>query len=126
MSEPQDVLIQASPQDLAHKWADKVPDGNVCYWTVNGTPRRTEPGRRVYFASTSIEDIYAWAEIVELEDGKIWFEPVQETHLPCLDDAPTRGFRYIDPLLPRLQETDWGEKPTGEIVVNDQVGGQDG
>lgn len=117
----QDIIIHASAQDLGHKWVAKLGDDERAYWRVNGTPRQTEPGRRIWFEHN--ERIHAWGEIVELEDGRIWFDGARETHLPCLDDAPTRGFAYIDPLFPRLEETEWHVQDTGEIVMPD--GGTD-
>lgn len=112
-----DVLIHAGSQDLAHKWTEKLAADEQAYWRVNGTPRQTEPGQRVWFEYNGT--IHAWGEIVDLEDGRIWFDGAHEVHLPCLDDAPTRGFTYIQPLLPRLQEAEWHVEPTGEIVLPD-------
>lgn len=110
-----DVLIHAGASDLAHKRPDKLGDDEVAYWTVSGTPRQTEPGRQVWFEYDDI--IHAHGEITAVEDGRIYFDAAKETHVPCLDDAPTRGFTYIDPLVPRLDDTDWHVEPTGETVV---------
>lgn len=114
-----DVLIHAGPQDLAHKRVERLASDELAYWRVTGTPRQTKPGRRVWFEHNGT--INAWGEIVELEDGRIWFDGAHETYVPCLDDAPTRGFTYIDPLLPRLEQAEWHTEPTGEIVVEDAL-----
>ena len=113
----QDILIHAGAQDLGHKWVTNLSDDELAYWRVSGTPRQTEPGHRIWFEHNGT--IHAWGEIVSLDDGRIWFDGARQTHVPCLDDAPTRGFTYIDPLLPRLEETEWHEKDSGEIVVPD-------
>lgn len=116
-----DVLISVSPSDLAGKWRANLTSEMRAYWRVSGTPRQTEPGRRVWFESTLLEDtIFAWGEILDLTDGRLWFDAAHETHLPALDDAPSRGFTYIEPLLPRLADTEWHTAPTGEIVVTDR------
>lgn len=112
-----DVLIQSGAQDLAHKRPSNLGPDEVAYWRVTGTPRQTEPGQRIWFASPLLDCIHAWGEITRIEAGRIYFDAAHETHLPCLDDAPTRGFTYIDPLLPRLEDAEWSEEPTGEIVV---------
>jgi len=99
-----DVLIRAGANDIAHKWATNVPSGHECYWTVNGTPRQTEPGRRIWVVSPTLGDIFAWGEITKLEDGKIWFTPLRETHVEPPEQPPTRGFTYTDPVVEQLAE----------------------
>lgn len=101
--EPKDVLINADTGDLAGKWLPQLPDDHEAYWRVSGTPRQTEPGQTVWFAHDPA-GIFAWGRITRLEDGRLWFDGARETDLPCLDDAPTRGFTYIDPLRDRLQD----------------------
>ena len=98
----EDVLIRASATKIAHKWATNVPAGHECYWTVNGTPRRTEPGRQIWFACPHTEMIYAGATITKVEDGRIWFTPLRETDVEPPTEPPTRGFTYIEPLAERL------------------------
>lgn len=124
-----DVLIRAGASDLGHKWVETLGADERAYWRVNGTPRRTAAGRRVWFAH--LDRIHAWGEITDLTDGRIWFDGAHQTDLPCLDDAPTRGFTYIDPLLPRLENAEWRTLPNGEIEVlsdgrDSPGGGSDG
>lgn len=116
-TEPKDVLVHASARDLAGKWAVNVASDERCYWRVSGTPKQTEAGRRIWFEDGGT--IHAWGEIVEVTDGRIWFEAAYGTHLPCFDDAPTRGFTYIEPLLPRLDDAEWSNEPDGKISVEE-------
>ena len=118
-----DVLIEAGAQTLAHKWRPTLAPDEEAYWRVSGTPRQTEPGRRVWFAAPRLDVIHAWGKITALDDGRLWFDGARGTHVPCLDDPPTRGFTYIDPLLPRLEDVEWEEQPTGRIEVVDAAGG---
>lgn len=99
-----DVLIHARAQDLAHKWAENLGPDEEAFWRVNGTPRQTDPGSRVWFEDNGT--IYAWGEITALEDGRLWFDGARRTDVPCIDDAPTRGFTYVEPLIQRLQDAD--------------------
>lgn len=91
-----DVLVAAGADQLAHKWAGTVPEGHDCYWRVNGTPRRTGEGRRIWFAREG--RLFATADILAVEKGRIWFEPVHPVDLPSPAEAPTRGFAYIEPV----------------------------
>lgn len=97
-----DVLIHAPATDLAHKWSENLGTDEIAYWRVTGTPRQTEPGQKVWFEYDG--RIHSWATITDLADGRLYFDGAQQTDLPCPDDAPTRGFTYIDPLEPRLKE----------------------
>lgn len=103
---PHDVLIHAGAQNLAHKWMENLGPDEEAFWRVNGTPRQTELGRRVWFEDNGT--IFAWGEITALDDGRLWFDGARQTDVPCIDDAPTRGFTYIDPLIPRLLDADTG------------------
>jgi len=118
-----DVLIQATQSELFHKQPVNLEEDEEVFWRVSGTPRETEPGRRIWFSYNG--SIHAQGTITELEDGRIWFDSAKSTHVPCLDDAPTRGFTYIEPLLPRLEETDWSVEETGEIVIEQEVATRD-
>lgn len=92
-----DVVIGTTETQLEHKYAENVPDGHECYWTVSGTPRQTAPGRRVWFTFRPTERVFATAEITRLEDGKLWFTPVRRVETrKCLRTAP-RGFKYTEP-----------------------------
>lgn len=102
MTESNDVLIHAGAQDVNHKLKSNLAADEWAYWRVNGTPRQTEAGRRIWFEYNG--RIHAWGEIVDLEDGRIYFDGAEQTDLPCPDDAPKRGFTYVDPLLPRLEQ----------------------
>lgn len=110
-----DVLISASSSDIAHKRVTNLSSHEEAFWRVSGTPQQTGPGRRVWFVDR--DTIHAYGEITALEDGRLWFDGAHETYLPCLDDAPTRGFCYIEPLIPRLDDTDWSVTDAGEFVV---------
>jgi len=101
-----DVLIHTSASNLGHKWLINLGPDEEAFWRVNGTLRQTETGRRVWFED--IGRIHAWGKITALEDGRLWFDGARQVDLPCLDDAPSRGFTYIEPLVPRLAEHDFG------------------
>ena len=99
----QDVLIHADPEEVAHKHLDEIAHVEDAYWRVNGEPRRTEPWCRIWFEDDG--RIHAWGIITDVEDGRIWFDGARSTDLPCPVDAPTRGFKYVDSLTPRLSES---------------------
>ena len=90
-----DVVIRSTADKLAHKWEGNVPADHECYWTVSGTPRQTTAGNRIWFVREN--HAFATAEITDVEDGRIWFEPLRSVDMPMPEDAPTRGFRYINP-----------------------------
>ena len=100
MTESQDVLIHASHSDVAHKHRPALAADEEAYWRVNGTPRQTEPGQRIWFEDHG--RIHAWGLITALEDGRLWFDRARLVDLPCPEDAPTRGFTYVEPLAGRL------------------------
>lgn len=89
-----DVLIYADRDDVRHKHRENVESGHECYWTVSGTPRQTGPGAAILFSDG--ETVHARAEIVAVEQGRIWFEPVAwvDEELPA--EPVTRGFKYVD------------------------------
>lgn len=89
-----DVLIRSSASAVEHKMAGEVPDGEVCYWSVHGTPRQTEPGCRIWFSRDG--RLFASGEITGVEDGRIWFEPLQTEDRDAPEDPPSRGFQYIE------------------------------
>lgn len=37
-----------------------------------------------------------------MEEGRLWFDAAHPVDVPCLDDAPSRGFAYITQLSLRL------------------------
>ena len=89
-----DVLIYADRVDVEHKLRGNLADEHDrCYWTVSGTPRQTEPGCRVLF--TDGERVHAAGEITDVEDGRLWFDPLErvDEELPC--EPTTRGFKYV-------------------------------
>lgn len=89
-----DVLISATEDAVEHKMVGEVQDGEMCYWTVHGTPRQTEAGRRVWFARDG--RLFASGEITGVEDGRIWFAPLQSEDRDAPEDPPSRGFQYIE------------------------------
>ncbi|WP_135306341.1 hypothetical protein [Haloarcula amylovorans] len=94
--EYQDVLVHTTDEQIAHKRRENVPDGYRCYWTVNGTPRRTRYGQRIWFETDG--RIVAGGTIDGVETGRIWFSPLERVDIEPPTDPPTRGFTYIDPL----------------------------
>ncbi|MFP8891845.1 hypothetical protein ACLI4U_19045 (plasmid) [Natrialbaceae archaeon A-CW2] len=88
-----DVLIYADKRTVAHKLCENVPDGHECFWTVNGTPRQTGPGASVLFSDG--DRVHARGDVLEVEHGRIWFEPLEacDESVPC--EPVTRGFRYV-------------------------------
>lgn len=91
--EQRDVLIHADPEDIEHKLDGEVPDGEVCYWTVNGKPQRTRAGADILF--TDGDQVIARAEIIDVEDGRIWFYPLTEVREDLPTTPTTRGFKYV-------------------------------
>ena len=87
------VLIYADPLDVVHKRQGNVPDGHECYWTVNGTPRQTAPGASVLF--THGERVYASAKVVAVEEGRLWFTPLEGCDRKLPADPVTRGYKYV-------------------------------
>jgi hypothetical protein len=89
-----DVHIHADRETLAHKLEKNLPDDEVAYWTVNGKPRQTGAGAKIYFSTA--DHVVARGEIIDVEEGRIWFddltEPDQET-VPGIQ-PPRRGFKY--------------------------------
>ena len=92
----QDVLVHASEEEIEHKLRENVPDGHECYWTVNGTPRQTRFGQRIWFEADG--EIVAAGQIKRCETGRIWFTPLERVDAELPKEPPTRGFRYIEPL----------------------------
>lgn len=93
MTDARDVLIYADREDVEHKLAGEVPDDEVCYWTVNGTPQRTEPGREVLFTDGDV--VHARADIIDVESGRLWFQPLREVRDELPATPTTRGFKYV-------------------------------
>lgn len=89
-----DVLIHTTEEQLKHKQRGNVPDGETPFWTVNGHPRQTEAGERIWFEAEG--RLIATAEIVDVTDGRIWFEPLKQIDVEAPVDPPTRGFSYVD------------------------------
>jgi len=96
VSDTYDVLIQTSHDALEHKMAGEVPVGHLPFWRVTGTPRQTEPGRAILFSDG--QRVIARGVIAKLEEGRIWFSPLEGVDEDLPDDAPTRGFTYVDPV----------------------------
>jgi len=115
-TDTKDVLIRTAHADVEHKRPAVLADDEEAYWRVSGEPQQTEPGRKIWFARG--DHIHAHGEITALEDGRIWFDAAHETYVPCLDDAPPQGFTYVEPLIPRLDDTEWSVCGTGEIVTD--------
>jgi len=105
MGKPNEVLIHASPSDLAHKHVNNLSDDEEAFWRVSGTPRQVEPGRRIWFEWDG--RIHAWGTITALEDGRLWFDGARRVDYECPVEAPTRGFKYIDPLTPHFADGSW-------------------
>jgi len=91
-----DVLIHTTADAIAHKRRGEVPDGHLCFWTVNGTPRQTEPGRHVYFEVDG--RLVARGEIRDIETGKLWFDPLEPVDIEPPTAVPSRGFTYVEPI----------------------------
>lgn len=97
-TDPRHVLIYAASEDTRHKFLGPLDAGDRAYWRVSGTPRQTQPRCRVFFHDGDL--IYAEGMITGLEDGRIWFTPLESVRLdhPDRPDGGHRGFRYIDGL----------------------------
>lgn len=103
-----DVIIRSDDKTLRHKvfdYCDGTDIGNnprrsLVYWRVNGTPRRTGPGRSILF-STDGTTINYYGKICTVSEGKIWFEYLHPTKFDTPTQVPNRGFKYFD----------WGKWP---------------
>ena len=93
MSDENDVLIRASPEHLAHNMIGEVPVGHLPYWRVHGTPRQTKVGRTILFSDG--ERVIARGLIAKLEDGRIWFSPLEAVDEELPAEPPERGFKYV-------------------------------
>lgn len=73
----QDVLIHTTREGIEHKARENLtdPDTTACYWTVNGTPRQTGRGAAIHFSNG--DRLIGRATILRVEDGRIWFTPVE-------------------------------------------------
>ncbi|CCQ32218.1 hypothetical protein HLRTI_001336 [Halorhabdus tiamatea SARL4B] len=91
----QDVLIRTTREDIEHKARENItnPDTTECYWTVNGTPRQTGRGASILFSDG--DRVIARSRIRRVEDGRIWFDPVEFVDAPQTKTPPTRGFTYV-------------------------------
>ncbi|WP_455447835.1 hypothetical protein [Natrinema thermotolerans] len=96
MSDAYDVLVQTDRDALEHKMDGAVPVGHLPFWRVTGTPRRTEPGRAILFSDG--QRVIARGVIAKLEEGRIWFNPLEDIDEELPDDPPSRGFKYVDPV----------------------------
>ena len=89
-----DVLIQTTPEALAHKMKGEVTPGHLPFWRVNGTPRQTEAGRSILFSDG--DRVIARGVIGDVEEGRIWFSPLEDVDEELPADPPSRGFKYVD------------------------------
>jgi hypothetical protein len=87
------VLIYASKEDTLHKHLGQLNLRDRAYWTVNGTPRKCGTGDHIFFHDG--EMVYAKGRITEVEEGKIWFTPL-ERYKGYAEEPPTQGFKYIE------------------------------
>lgn len=98
-----DVIIRASDEDLRHKVFDYTdgrdlggnPRRELAYWRVNGTPKKTGPGRTIMF-STDGEMVDYHAPICTVEEGRILFSYLYPTKYEAPVTPPTRGFKYFE------------------------------
>ncbi|GGL70210.1 hypothetical protein [Halocalculus aciditolerans] len=92
--EHRDVHVHADLNAVEHKLAANLPADEVAFWTVNGMPRQTGAGARIVFSTN--DRVVAEGEIVDVVDGRIWFDGLEETDgevIPAIQ-PPTRGFKY--------------------------------
>jgi len=113
-----DVLIRAKREKVEHKFEDKLPKGNYCFWTMLRPPKQTLwlgsvkdiDGNKIMF--TDGKNVFAEGKIIEViptkssgrfdrntEDvtlGEIRFTPLKRVNYPQPKVAPTRGFTYVD------------------------------
>ena len=86
------ILIRASRDRTLHKMREIMGEG-YCWWTVNGTPRKAGIGDTIMFSDG--ERVYAEAKIIEVDEGKIVFHPLEKVDKPNPKKPPTRGFTYV-------------------------------
>lgn len=87
------VLIYASKEDTLHKHQGPLDSTDRAYWSVNGTPRKCRQRERIFFHDGDM--VYAKGMITEIDDGKIWFTPL-EKFKGYAEAPPTQGFKYIE------------------------------
>lgn len=89
-----DILIQSDRDSLDHKMKGNVPEGHYCFWTVNGKPRNVEEGEKILFSDG--DSVFAKGVIIDVREGEIRFDPLQEVDEENPVEPPSRGFKYIE------------------------------
>lgn len=89
-----DILIRSDRQKVEHKMSGNVPDGHYCFWSVNGMPKRVEEGEMILFSDG--ESVFAKGVIIDVRDGEIRFDPLQEVDGENPIEPPSRGFKYVE------------------------------
>jgi len=112
-----DVLIRTKKEKIEHKFEDKVPKENYCFWTMLRPPKQTlyfgsvkdidgnkimfTDGKNVIGEGTIIEVIPTKScgaynkDSEDVTKGEIRFTPLKRVCYPQPKNAPTRGFVYV-------------------------------
>lgn len=93
-----DVLIRADKDTIRKNLKSNVPEGQFCYRKIsNGTPRKTCAGMKIMFSDG--DRIRGEGVILEVSDGRIQFDPLNQVSKPNPVEPPTEGykFKYVDP-----------------------------
>lgn len=90
-----DVIIQSKKQAISHKMKSHFqdPENFICWWEVNGKPQKTMKGKKILFSDG--EEVFAKGTILEVEEERITFEPLEKTSEENPVEPPTRGFKYL-------------------------------
>jgi hypothetical protein len=96
MAEKKDVLIQAKPETVQHKMKEyfSTPEDYICWWDVNGKPQKTSKNCTILFSDG--EKVYAKGTILEVEEDRITFSPLEKVELENPKEPPSRGFKYVE------------------------------
>lgn len=112
------ILIRTKSEKIEHKFEDKVPRGNYCFWTMLRPPKTNalglsikgvegnkimfSDGKNVIGEGTIIEVIPTKSigsfdkNSEDVTSGEIRFTPLKRVCYPQPKKAPTRGFTYVE------------------------------
>lgn len=88
-----DVLIQTTRASIEHKMEGNAIEGSVCWWNVNGKPRRCSKGDKILFSDG--DEVFAEGTILDVKEGEIIFTPLEGVSKENPEEPPSRGFKYL-------------------------------
>lgn len=89
-----DVLIKSDKKRYTTRLTMSYPRTLSAIGPSTGPPRQTGPGRTILFSDG--DAVIAKSMITAVEDGRIWFNPLQFVNEPQPREPPTRVFCYVE------------------------------